>query len=937
MSTTLSNEDLESIKKLAESARNVSAELDPQAIATRNATARSKELNESFKTLSKDIGTSAVSFSKNLVSAGEGMGKFGDSLTGATNAIGNTAQTLLKGFPILGLVVGGLIKIFGELGAASLKQNDNLQKAYDDLSQIGSIGKDGIEGLLSDLNRVGLTSEEFEKFNSQLKRVGPELANLGGSFTEGRKKYTDLLGTMIGPGNQVEVALRRIGVSTEQIREGAANYIDLQTRMGTGQGKTTEQLRKESVKYIEAMKDLQELTGASADKLREVQAQQQADYRYNKYLRDLEMQGAEGQAKANRYRDAMTAVQLELGVEYANGLKTQLVNFGSVVDESSAMVNTATKGQAHQLLIAVGENKLSINSMLSQTGTILQETAKTHAGTMNLSMDAAKMVAGTAEMQNGALRNAGKTEQDIAEQRKKRQADETGRLNTNIKQEQEARQLRIGYDKMLFETGNLVIPAMSGLTSMTLQLAKAMEQFYNWIASTSIGRKLGLEKTTFFRDLSDVKKEIDNTLKEKEQLEKEVVAAKQELVRAENEKNMIDQMIAIKEASQAILKKSIEDHEAQLKITKNRKEKEDLQKTIDKEKELFSNERFQLQKDKAKFDRLQNEINTKINTDEKKRQIQQKEEDLINKKKKLLELEQENILKGGEADITLGSGSGQVDNKKLLDFIGKAEGANYNTLVGGSTKDLENMTVEQVQALQKEMSSSKNYLSNAVGKYQIIADTLNEAMKATGVKSTDKFNAATQDKLANYLLEKRGVNEFNSGKISLEQFIDSLAKEWASLPTRSGKSYYDGDGTNKSTVKRSEVRKAVLPSQVVPMGTDVTNANPSTPETMPGAAKGARFSGPKSGYPVILHGKNESVWPEQKIKSLLAEVQASSIDQYKKELISEMGLQKSSFGTPVTSVNNDMMVAMMDKLDQFINNQNTANNTLTELLTYTKA
>jgi len=54
---------------------------------------------------------------------------------------------------------------------------------------------------------------------------------------------------------------------------------------------------------------------------------------------------------------------------------------------------------------------------------------------------------------------------------------------------------------------------------------------------------------------------------------------------------------------------------------------------------------------------------------------------------------------------------------------------------------------------------------------------------------------------------------------------------------------------------------------------------------VPKAMEGGAFAGPNSGYPVELHGKNESVWPEEKLKATLAEVQKSSIEDYKKQLL----------------------------------------------------
>jgi hypothetical protein len=126
--------------------------------------------------------------------------------------------------------------------------------------------------------------------------------------------------------------------------------------------------------------------------------------------------------------------------------------------------------------------------------------------------------------------------------------------------------------------------------------------------------------------------------------------------------------------------------------------------------------------------------------------------------------------------------------------------------------------------------------STAVGKYQIIKKTLAGLIAEGAVKPSDKFDAATQDKLAIALLERRGLRDYQSGKIKPNTFADNLAMEWASLPMSNNRSYYAGIGSNKSGVDRDAVMQVIA------------------------AAKGGVAQGPKLGYPAVLHG-TEAVVP----------------------------------------------------------------------------
>lgn len=172
-------------------------------------------------------------------------------------------------------------------------------------------------------------------------------------------------------------------------------------------------------------------------------------------------------------------------------------------------------------------------------------------------------------------------------------------------------------------------------------------------------------------------------------------------------------------------------------------------------------------------------------------------------------------------------------DKKALDFIGKIEsGSNYNKMVGGKVKSnpgLTEMSVADVINYQRGMIAS-GHESTALGKYQIIKGTLTGLVKSGAVGVNDKFDQSTQDKAAIALMNIRGRTKYQSNKITVDTYADNLSKEWASLPYNTGKSYYAGTGSNKSLVARS----------------DFTNALK--------ARDGGVFTGPKSGYPIEMHG-----------------------------------------------------------------------------------
>lgn len=156
--------------------------------------------------------------------------------------------------------------------------------------------------------------------------------------------------------------------------------------------------------------------------------------------------------------------------------------------------------------------------------------------------------------------------------------------------------------------------------------------------------------------------------------------------------------------------------------------------------------------------------------------------------------------------------------KPLLGLIAKAESndnynAHFNNPGNTSTKFTE-MTIAEVLKWQAEYVNQGNF-SSAVGRYQIINTTLSGLVKQLDIDTKQKFDQATQDKMAIALLERRGSEDYVNNQLTRDEFAANLAKEWAGLPKVTGDnpddSYYASDGVNKARVKVDEVQKAIEP------------------------------------------------------------------------------------------------------------------------------
>lgn len=168
-------------------------------------------------------------------------------------------------------------------------------------------------------------------------------------------------------------------------------------------------------------------------------------------------------------------------------------------------------------------------------------------------------------------------------------------------------------------------------------------------------------------------------------------------------------------------------------------------------------------------------------------------------------VDQPNILQRGASAVGRG-----VENTTALfgrgvdalkNLIGHHESRNdYNRIYGSGVKriPLTEMTINEVLDWQKKYVADGSR-SSAAGKYQIIQGTLGELKTQMKLSGNEKFDEQMQDRMFEKLAERRGLGDYQQGKISQATFMRNLSQEWASLPKdNSGLSYYHGDGLNRA-------------------------------------------------------------------------------------------------------------------------------------------
>jgi hypothetical protein len=174
---------------------------------------------------------------------------------------GNNLSDFAQHIPIVGGLLGGFAGYI-----------DNTVSTFRTLSATGAaFGNDMMETRRS-AAQMGLSLDEFAGL---ITNNAGNLAALGGSVTLGAERFKKMNDNIKKSGDFA--ALKNMGFTVEEVNEGMGDYIDLQRRMGTLQGKSTAELASGSADYLRQIDLLAKVTGKTREEAEKALREQAAD------------------------------------------------------------------------------------------------------------------------------------------------------------------------------------------------------------------------------------------------------------------------------------------------------------------------------------------------------------------------------------------------------------------------------------------------------------------------------------------------------------------------------------------------------------------------------------------------------------------------------------------------------------------------------------
>lgn len=730
----------------------------------------------------------------------KGTAQFNDGIDAMTDAAQMAAvalSLLVPGGALIKGVVGGLtflatqaMKTAAEMQKAANDQADATYKAFQAFSKAGATASSGMDGLFNDVNRMRLNVNQLDAIAGAIAASSKEISAFGGTVYRGQKEFADLVEGM----SDFEKGMLNLGMSHDEQAEAVLGYMKVQSQLTLGEQRNYGNQSKAARRFIEEMEVMTKVTGLSRKQQEEVLDRQMSNQRAGAVIDQLM---EEGKTEAARLIQNQVKIFAKMGPVAEQGYNDILS--GNIQTEAAQKLFRATNGKVMQDQIDIMEGRVRTDrdavAETEKTVDIMAEQRKNFresfkAGVGEDILIPFKELGEAAKLRASGLTEAmtdAKTQVDSLTGTQGKVEEVTDRYTDVLKKQNDAmlelqRQLHgtfstagIGVDSfgdILKRTGDILMD----LGKKALELLGIMD------AGKEREQRLGKES---------VQSEIQGAAGEIGAVQQSAVSAapKPENIKSTKDMGFLDRLLVGEENF------------------KKRQALEAAGQTPAQAAAAVATASGQTPATAAPPATVPAPA-----------------------------------APAGGGKSTAPSGQPSAFNiSKLLNFLGQKEAqGQYDMLVGNKQYGpLTSMTVAEVLKFQDKMISGQGptgkHESTAVGKYQIIRETLNGLVASGVLKPGDIFNSGTQDRAATALLKQRGMNAFQSGKISLEQFADRVAQEWASMPMANGKSYYAGKGSNKALVDRQEYLAAF-------------------------ARDGGIFDGPKSGYAATLHG-HEAVIP----------------------------------------------------------------------------
>lgn len=844
---------------------------------------------ESFRTLweaTKESKDALLTFGKTMTDTREGLAKYGSALNQASGAL----STGLAAFGPLGRVVGSLLKPLTEFAVRSLEFRDNLFAAKDELAKFGAVGRHTVDDIAAMGKASGYSSSELQKYAKMATSAGLGLVNLGGSVNQGVAEFAKLTAIT----KEERARLLSLGVSMDDFVQNTADFIKLQSLSGkaiTETAKANNGLQRAAKEYTENLLILAAMSGEDVNTQKQKQQQlamehetQVANLEMSIKIKQLEKTDAEEASRLKKQMDMENAsadkIRNEFGMDTARAFQ-HYIKTGIVTPETMKLMNS--------LGMSIFDLKKGFEEGRDDTAKFIDGLKKgdeqlvlSQGFALKANREYAKLTGQEGERLQKAASSLGKSyEERLAEAKKQMDSDTVQKTKAEKERAallEEEKKMREKADEAAKAIADKLTPAILTTAEKINQTIDRLGEFIGHVklaglalAALAGSKVLGgaaslLGGTIGGGGGAGTATKVGSALAKGANILKGASLGGAIAIGGDIAADVIGRdTIAGKTIGAGANILGAASTGAMIGGLAGPAGAAAGAVIGGTGAALWEGYNYYFGQPKP--------IPGPDQSDAETRRLER-----------------------------TGTSTPKGSISSLLDTIASKESrGDYNVMVdfAKTPKPLTTMTIAEVLAMQTQMG-----VRNAAGKYQIQKDTLAEYMGRAGLGPNDLFNEANQDRLAMVLLERRGLRAYLDKKITPDQFADNLSKEWAALPYRTGQSYYADRGGNRAHMTREELISA-----------------------LPKARLGGSFSGPNSGYPVMLHGM-ETVVPTPNPNTSLLKVEGEAATNKIASALSGMN------SDALQSIMQELYTMMEEKLTDMVDKLSTSNDLQDKLLKY---
>ena len=318
-----------------------------------------------------NLAKAAAGAASELYNGKKGASAFNGALDGMSSAMQNGAKAIGSMFPAAkgaAIAFSLATQAVTTYAKAANTMADGLYKGYQGLAKSGAAASDGMSGVFNDAKKLGLSMSELDGFVQVIGENSRDLALFAGSVSQGRKRFADINQIMDGP---VRTGLMNLGMSVQDIADGTAGYIRLQSRLGRAQNMTNDELAAGAARYLKEQDALTKLTGMNRKDAEAAREEILSQERFAAVVAGMRAKGQDAAA------DQLTNTYLGLrqhSKQLAQGFAD--ASTGMLTTEAAQQAFRATQGENVRIAEQLKSGQIQAAEGMQRFGTAAGNTAR---------------------------------------------------------------------------------------------------------------------------------------------------------------------------------------------------------------------------------------------------------------------------------------------------------------------------------------------------------------------------------------------------------------------------------------------------------------------------------------------------------------------------------------------------------------------------------